>query len=349
MNRPLRITLVVGAVGLAATTVAGAAVGLGGDPEGKAATAGPSLSTASVTRTSLTQTQQVNGTLDFGEPVTVNGRGDLVITWLPRPGSLIRRGQPVYKADNRPVSLFYGNLPLYRQLHTGDVGDDVQEIEQNLAALGYKGVTVDNRYTAATANTVRLWQKALGLPQTGVFDQADVIVAANAVRVASLTAHLGDHANGPTLAYTSTTRTVRVALNVALQGLAKPGAPATVTLPDNTTVEGTVSTIGSVATAGQTPTDPATIEVIVTVSDQTKLGTLQQAPVVVKLVSARVENVLTVPVAALVALAEGGYGVQVKGGSTTRYVAVQLGMFANGRVQITGEGITEGTLVVAPS
>jgi peptidoglycan hydrolase-like protein with peptidoglycan-binding domain len=349
MNRPVRVTLVVGAVGLAATTVASAAVGLGGDAGGNAGPAGPSLSTASVTRTSLTQAQQVNGTLDFGQPVTVNGRGDVVITWLPPPGSLIRRGQPLYRTDSRPVSLFYGGLPLYRQLHTGDVGDDVQEVEQNLAALGYKGVTVDNRYTAATASAVRLWQKALGLPQTGVFDQTDVVVAADEVRVASLVAHLGDRANGPTLTYTGTTRAVRVALNVAQQGLAKQDAPATVTLPDNTTVDGIVSMIGSVVVAGQTPTDPATIEVIVTVPDQTRLGTLQQAPVVVKLLSARVDDVLTVPVAALVALAEGGYGVQVKDGSATRYVAVQLGMFANGRVQVTGEGITEGTLVVVPS
>jgi hypothetical protein len=68
----------------------------------------------------------------------------------------------------------------------------------------------------------------------------------------------------------------------------------------------------------------------------------------VALVSAHVDNVLTVPVAALVALAEGGYGVQVVDGSTTRYVAVRTGMFANGRVEIAGEGITAGTLVGVP-
>jgi hypothetical protein len=82
---------------------------------------------------------------------------------------------------------------------------------------------------------------------------------------------------------------------------------------------------------------------------QTALGALDEAPVNVKLVSASVKNVLAVPVVALVALTDGGYGVQVVTGTTSRYVHVQLGMFANGRVQITGEGIARGTRVGVPS
>jgi hypothetical protein len=41
--------------------------------------------------------------------------------------------------------------------------------------------------------------------------------------------------------------------------------------------------------------------------------------------------------------------VQVVTGSTSRYVPVQLGIFAGGRVQISGDGIAEGTLVGVPS
>jgi hypothetical protein len=142
---------------------------------------------------------------------------------------------------------------------------------------------------------------------------------------------------------------VRIALDVALQGLVKRGITATVTLPDGTTINGTVATVGTVATAGATATSPATIAVTVTLPHQSALGTLDQAPVAVTLVSARVANALTVPVAALVALGGGGYGVQVVTGSASRYVSVQLGMFAGGRVQITGAGITKGTRVGVPS
>src|SRR6266545_867785 len=261
----------------------------------------------------------------------------------------VRQGRFPLVLGALPERLFYGGLPLFRQLHTGDTGDDVKEVEENLAALGYTGFTVDQTYTAATASMVRKWQHDTSLTQTGVFDRADVVRAPAQMRVTALPAHLGDPANGPILTYTGTTRMVRIALDVALQGLVKQGITATVTLPDRKTVNGTVGTVGTVATAGQTANAPATIAVTVILADQAALGTLDQAPVAVKLVSASVANALTVPVAALVALAEGGYGVQVVTGSTSHYVPVQLGMFAGGRVQITGEGITEGTLVGVPS
>ena len=57
---------------------------------------------------------------------------------------------------------------------------------------------------------------------------------------------------------------------------------------------------------------------------------------------------LTVPVAALVALAEGGYGVEVVDGRRTRYVAVETGLFAGGRVEVTGDGLAEGMTVGMP-
>ena len=128
---------------------------------------------------------------------------------------------------------------------------------------------------------------------------------------------------------------------------------ATVTLPDGHDVTGTVSDVGTVATSSGGNDQPGggsstTIDVTVNVTDQSALGTLVSAPVDVTLVSAQAHDVLSVPVAALVALAEGGYGVQVVEGSSTRYVAVKTGMFASGRVEITGDGIAEGTLVEVP-
>jgi hypothetical protein len=247
------------------------------------------------------------------------------------------------------VSLFYGDRPFYRSLQAGDSGEDVMEVEQNLAALGYTGFTVDAEYTAATATAVRTWQQDHSVTETGVFDPAAVVLAPAPVRVAALNLQLGDPANGQVLSYSGTTRAVQIPLDAALQSMAKKGSVATVTLPDGTNVAGTIATVGSVAVAGRLATDPATIDVTVTVADQSKLGTLDQAPVTVALVAATVENVLTVPVAALVALADGGTGVQAVTGSTSHYVTVQLGMFANGRVQITGDAIVEGTLVGVPS
>jgi hypothetical protein len=58
--------------------------------------------------------------------------------------------------------------------------------------------------------------------------------------------------------------------------------------------------------------------------------------------------VLTVPVTALLALSGGGYGLEVISGGTASYVQVDTGLFAGGRVEVTGEGIDEGTVVGMP-
>ena len=60
------------------------------------------------------------------------------------------------------------------------------------------------------------------------------------------------------------------------------------------------------------------------------------------------KEVLTVPVTALVALSEGGFGVEVVKGSTSSYVPVKTGLFADGRVEVSGAGVAEGTVVGVP-
>jgi peptidoglycan hydrolase-like protein with peptidoglycan-binding domain len=321
----------------------------GGEPS--AAAAGPPA-TGAVTRTTLVETEKVSGTLGYGTPANLAGRGTGTITWLPAAGNVLERGHAVYRRDELAVPLLYGPLPMYRELASGVEGGDVKQFEENLAALGYRGFTVDDEYTSATANAVEQWQEDLGLKETGRVRPDDVVIAAGAVRVAELTAAVGGPANGALMSYTGTTRVVSIDLDVAKQQFVRAGIVAVVTLPDGSTVDGTVSEVGTVATAsggGNGAPSSTTIDVTVTVADQQALGTLDAAPVTVSLEADRAENVLTVPVAALVALAEGGYGVQVVEGSTTRYVAVTTGMFAGGRVEISGDGIAEGTLVGMPS
>ena len=52
-----------------------------------------------------------------------------------------------------------------------------------------------------------------------------------------------------------------------------------------------------------------------------------------------------VPVGALLALAEGGYGLQVVGGGTPGVIAVTTGLFADGRVEVSGPDLREGMTV----
>jgi peptidoglycan hydrolase-like protein with peptidoglycan-binding domain len=256
----------------------------------------------------------------------------------------------LYTVDDKPVVLLYGTLPMYRALASAVTGRDVRQFEQNLAALGYRGFTVDETYSASTATAVKKWQKDLGLTQTGRVDPDAVVYAPGAVRIAEHKAHLGSPATGAVLTYTGTTRQVSIDLALSKRGLATTGAAVTVTLPDATTVAGTVASIGTVAqTTGEGQSQTTTVRVIVSVADQGRLGPLDEAQVTVTFVASQHKDVLTVPITALLALAEGGYGVQVVEGGTTRIVAVTTGMFAGGRVEISGAGITTDTVVGVPT
>jgi multidrug efflux pump subunit AcrA (membrane-fusion protein) len=90
------------------------------------------------------------------------------------------------------------------------------------------------------------------------------------------------------------------------------------------------------------------INVVVSLSDPTAADGVEAAFVTVVFTAEERKHVLTVPIAALVALAEGGYGVEVVEGTTTHYVRVQTGLFANGRVEISGDGLREGMTVGMP-
>jgi multidrug efflux pump subunit AcrA (membrane-fusion protein) len=88
--------------------------------------------------------------------------------------------------------------------------------------------------------------------------------------------------------------------------------------------------------------------VTVTIADQRALGSLDAAPVDVDFVSSKREDVLAVPVVALLALPNGGFGLEVVEGAATRIVPVRTGMFTAGRVEVSGQGIAAGMRVGVP-
>jgi peptidoglycan hydrolase-like protein with peptidoglycan-binding domain len=352
--------------------VAGLALARGSAAKQPAANPALPPATATVTRTTLVETKKVSGTLGYGEAVPVSAAQTGTLTWIAPVGSTVKRGQPLFKLDQRPVVALYGSLPLYRALRVGVKGTDVTQVEENLSKLGYAGFTVDDTYTAATATAVRSWQADLGLPTTGAVEPGQVVVTPGVVRVAEHTARVGDRIGGErgggalVLSYTSTTKVVTVPLEVADRPLAVKGRTVTVTVPGQGPVTGTIAQVGTVATApdqpGNAPGDQAgsapgasgptaadaRIQVTVTIADQKKLGSLDAAPVDVDFASQQRKNVLAVPVAALLALPNGGYGVQIVQGGATRIVAVTTGMFAAGRVEISGGSIAEGVTVGVP-
>ena len=336
------------------------------------------VSAAPVVRTDLTNTVQVSGSLTYqGAYTVVNQAAGAAYTWLPAPGRQVRRGQRLYEVDGMPVVLFYGARPQWRPLSPGIApGPDVAQLDANLIALGYgTGLIVSDSYDGATAAAVAAWQAAAGLPVTGTVPLGQIVYAPGPLRVAAVSAVLGaaPQTGSPLLTATSPVPAVLVPLPVNQEYLVKTGDQVTVTLSDGvTTTPGVVSAIAPVAAqdsgspdAGASPgpgsgpgggqgsggqgSSQATVQMTVKLTHPGAAGVVDQEPVTVNIVSAHARGVLAVPVSALVALAGGGYAVDVVSGASRTLVPVQTGLFASTLVQVSGPGLRAGQQVEVPA
>jgi len=325
------------------------------------------VTTAAVTRANLVDTEQDDGSLSYDDQQTLHAGNRGVLTALPDEGATVSRGQSLYRVDDKPVTLFYGNLPLYRTLQDGvDDGADVKQLEENLDALGYgDNLTVDDHFSSATTDAVKAWQADRGLDQTGTVDATQVVFLPHAVRVGQHKAGVGDSVNGGMAVATisATTRIATVDLAADNASIARVRDKVDIELPNGHTVKGTITEIAKVATTASTASggssgsassssssssDP-TITVTIRVDDPRATGDLDQAPVKVDFTKQRKTGVLAVPVTALVALSEGGYAVEVSdGGAATHLVKVTTGLFASGQVEVAGAGLQRGQRVVVP-
>lgn len=344
---------------VAATLTASAATAVAvvaGLPEAKGGSGGAGAmppATATVTRGTLVDREEHGGDLGYGDTTAIATRASGTLTALAATGSTVTRGRSLYRLDDDPVVLLYGKLPAYRELRSGLEGKDVKQFEQNLWALGYRGFTVDDEYTSATADAVEDWQDDLGVTETGRVDPARIVVAPGPVRVDSHEVEAGVQMQpgGEVLNVTGTARVATVRLELDDQRLARKGAKVEVTFPGGGTVTGTIARTETVVVPAEGPDEEDTTAIDVTVAfpaGKAPKG-LDAASVEVGFTSSTADDVLIVPVAALLALAEGGYGVEVVEGAASRIVAVETGLFAEGKVEVRGAGIADGTVVGVPA
>ncbi|MCU7723034.1 peptidoglycan-binding protein [Actinoplanes sp. KI2] len=317
----------------------------------------PAPGVATVTRMTLSTVATVAGQLGHGTPEPIVAKAAGTLTWLPPVGTVLRRGDPVLRADERPVVVFYGDLPMYRPLALNSKGDDVEQFERNLADLGYGGFTVDQEYSDRTVAAVKRWQRDLQLPQTGSVDVQAVIYVAGPVRVAKQSVRVGAAAAGEVLDCTPDTKVVIAQVPAAQAAWAVRGAKVKVALPNGKKVDGVVRSVGTDAesegdggdgSASSSGGNHATVAATITIADQAAIGRLDSGPAQITYTVKERRDVLTVPVSALVAPIEGGYAVELMDGGD-RLVPVTTGLFADGRVEITGDGVTEGAQVRVPS
>jgi Putative peptidoglycan binding domain len=183
-----------------------------------------------------------------GSPYAVINQARGVYTQLPENGDKVGCGGVLYRVDDDPVLLLCGTVPAYRDLHEGDRGGDVRQLNRNLHKLGYDtdaGVDIDpddNNLTWKTEEALKKLQHDKGLDSTGALDVDDAVFLPESVRIAKVTGELGGSARpgGQVAQATSDTLDVQVALDASQQGEVKKGDRAQITLPGNISVKGKV-------------------------------------------------------------------------------------------------------------
>jgi hypothetical protein len=361
-----RWVLAAAAVLVAATVTGGVVVLLGTDQASLGAQ-DPTANTAKVQKGKLSAMVSMYGTLTYraradGSPYSVINQARGTYTTLPDGGSKINCGDVFYRVDDNPVLLLCGAVPAYRDLQSGEVGNDVRQLNQNLHTLGYDaaaGVAIspdDSTFTGQTQKALEVLQQVRGVPATGKLGIDGAVFLPDSVRIAKVTSELGGPAQpgAQVLSATSDTLEVQVNLDASQQGDVKQGDPAQITLPSNVSVTGKVDRLGTVAQApaGQNANSAAaTITAYISLDDPAKAAGLDQAPVQVNITTTGVDNALSVPVTAIVGKAGGGFAVEVvRTDGRHELVAVELGLFdtAAGRVQVKGD-LQVGDDVVVPS
>lgn len=312
---------------------------------------------ATVTLGTLTAQTSVTGTLSYAGSYSVVNQATGTFTGLPAIGQLIRDGQVLYRVSDAPVLLLYGTVPAYRTLQEGMTGPDVRQLNRDLVALGYASKAdldpTSDYFSAETAYALELLQNAHGETETGTLTLGQAVFAPTSLRITGVQVALGTPASPGAPAFTATSiqRDVTIALDATQQSYIKRGDRVTITLPGSQTTPGLVSSVGTVAV---TPAGggAATVTVDVTPSHPAATGSLDRAQVQVAITTATVPNALSVPVTALLALAGGGYAVEVADSGGLRHpVPVSLGLFDDtaGLVQVTGSGLAPGQRVVVPA
>ncbi len=310
------------------------------------------LSFAEVVATDLVETSEYEGTMGRleGDPVSTRLAG--TVTALPEEGTNLEQGDVIAWIDNQPVILLYGALPVWRVMADDTEGPDVLQLETALTELGFNesnsAMTVDETFSAATESVVEDWQAEVGAEDDGVVELGEVIFVQGPVRVDALQVKVGDQIAAGSVIFTTSADDIEITFDLPTseQDNVAVGDVVEITLPDLSTTSGVVTEIASVATRPDDGSE-AFFEATAVLDDPSVAEGIDEAPVTVAVITDRADDVMAVPVDALLALAEGGYAVEVEDGSTTRLVGVEPGFYADGLVEIVGD-VSPGDRVVVP-
>lgn len=305
---------------------------------------GTERKTSEVLVETLSSSAEFNGNLSFGDTRDLAASASGIITWLPDEETVIKPGEVLWEINQQPVPYLEGAIPMYRDLYWGvKKGDDVLQLETYLISQGFgpENWVADTTFNKTTRNAVKELEKFYGMTVNGTLTPAEVVFGTEPLRVAD-TAHVGDPADaGAILMVTDAEAKVEVSSSSRQLPTFQDSPDVLIILSDGRELAATLDDTEA------TPADENgqfgyTVKYVVADA----VGETQ--PVKVKIEKVLAEDALTVPVDALIALAEGGYAVEVVVDNDKAVLrAVEVIDFDDTRVAVTGN-LTAGDQVVVP-
>ena len=325
------------------------------------------LSTASVTRTSVSDEDSLTGELRYqGEvvfshridPIEVttttqvgNGRqaetitttvfepGERAVTALPQLGQIIEPGEALYETNSTTVFTAPGEVSAWRTMDAEANGDDVAQLQRFLIDSGFgEGVVDDGVWSSATTTAVSSWQEQTGQDVTAVVELGDLWFIDGPIRIVNVRSTEGVFVQDgdPLFTYTSTDRRIEVQIDELPAGLLEANE-----------FSGRLST---------GPTISATLESVRGVDDGFELTFDAELPpdlpqvdgldVTLTWTVSEIDDALTVPPEALRRTDAGSYIVDVVQGDSVTTTPVEVVGQAGRLVAISG--LVEGAEVLVP-
>jgi hypothetical protein len=205
----------------------------------------------------------------------------------------------------------------------------------------------DRVLTRPLLAAIATWRDRSGM-RSDVLRAADVLVLPGKVRVLSQAGKVGGSGTGPLLTVASSRKSVTVRAESRDLSSVHLNQKVRITLPSQKVVGGVVRSISTTAkeqeNEGAADDHTLTQDVAVSVDDGAAIEHLDSASVTVEFPTQTKKGVLAVPVNALIAPIGGGYALQPAEGPL---IAVNTGLFADGMVEVSGPGVSEGLPVVA--
>ncbi|MDR0433051.1 MAG: hypothetical protein LBH48_07070, partial [Bifidobacteriaceae bacterium] len=289
------------------------------------------LATATAEVSDLVSSVTASCPVGYGETASLVASGSGVVTELPDVEDVISAGETLYRLDDKPVILLPGRLPAWRDMTPGmDDGRDITQLKRALAKLGFADsdeLGTSREWTWSLSRAVSELRDAAGYDKGYSLPRSWFQFGPSRLRVDALLATKGQQVEpgAELLSTTGTTPQVTCQIATSQRAYATEGGAADLTFSDGTEASGAIVEVSAKSASGPEESDYLAVIIEVTGDALTHQQTGTEARV--QLTDTVALGVLAVPVTALVALTDGGYGV-MKAGDSPTYTRVQTGRFS---------------------